>query len=149
MKRSGKKTALTAAVCVLCVLLIAAGAGKIWLDFRRGNPNQKLYGREILLSSEMSPQEREIDFAELCVFLEKNAPVVNSFYYTEYASLNPDGTDNGVYGTAPDILLKADSESYFIRERLRKQGEDIYSLENRIEWDGVLRQTYELIKEQN
>lgn len=90
MKRTGKKTALTAAVCVLCVLLIAAGAGKIWLDFRRGNPNQKLYGREILLSSEMSPQERQIDFAELCVFLEKNAPVVNSFeelYGISYESI--------------------------------------------------------------
>lgn len=62
------------------------------------------------------------------------------FYYTEYSSLNPDGTYNSVYGTAPDILLEADPESYFTRERLRESGEDIYSTENRLEWDGVLRQ---------
>lgn len=62
------------------------------------------------------------------------------FYYTEYSSLNPDGTYNSVYGTAPDILLEADPESYFTRERLRESGEDIYSPENRLEWDGVLRQ---------
>lgn len=69
------------------------------------------------------------------------------FYYTEYTSLNPDGTDNCVYGTAPDILLNADPESYFIRERLRRNGEDIYSLENRLEWDSVLRQVFELMSE--
>lgn len=71
------------------------------------------------------------------------------FYYTEYSSPNPDGTDNGVYGTAPDILLEADPESYFTRERLRESGADIYSPENRLEWDGVLRQVFELIGEQN
>ena len=68
------------------------------------------------------------------------------FYYTEYDSMNPDGTSNGVYGTAPDVFLTADAENYFIREQLRAQGEDIYSLENRLKWDGALRQTYELIK---
>lgn len=57
------------------------------------------------------------------------------------------GHSNGVYGTAPDVFLTADAENYFIREQLRVQGEDLYSLENRLKWDGVLRQIYGLIKQ--
>lgn len=90
MKRTRRKTAITAAVCVLCALLIAAGAGKLWLDFRRGNPNKSLYERKVLLSGEMSPQERAADFAELCDFLERNAPAVSGFgelYGISYESI--------------------------------------------------------------
>lgn len=105
MKRTGKKASVIAAVCVLCAALIAAVSGKIWLDFRRGNPNQKLYEREVLLAGEMSPQERAADFAELCGFLEKNAPAVSSFgelYGISYESIKT------YYGE-----LAANTETYY------------------------------------
>ncbi len=70
-------------------------------------------------------------------FLEKSGIY---YYYTEYQSFNPDGTGSSAYGTAPDIYLTDDVESYFIRKQLIDEGEDPFTAENRLKWDGVLRQ---------
>lgn len=75
-------------------------------------------------------------------FLEKSGIY---YYYTEYQSFNPDGTGSSAYGTAPDIYLTSDIENYFIRKQLIDEGKDPFTLENRLKWDGTLRQVYETV----
>ncbi len=75
-------------------------------------------------------------------FLEKSGIY---YYYTEYQSFNPDGTGSSAYGAAPDIYLTSDIENYFTRKQLIDEGEDPFTLENRLKWDGTLRQVYDII----
>ncbi len=76
-------------------------------------------------------------------FLEKSGIY---YYYTEYQSFNSDGTGSSAYGTAPDIYLTDDVENYFTRKQLIDEGEDPFTTENRLKWDGVLRQVYEYLE---
>jgi hypothetical protein len=69
------------------------------------------------------------------------------FYYTEFKYINPDGTDNSVYGTAPDSYVEVDYEHFRIKQNLILTGQDAYTYENRLKWDDVLIKTLEIIKE--
>lgn len=67
------------------------------------------------------------------------------FSFTDYKYINPDGTDNSAYGTAPDIYVTLDDELLKKRdELLLRNMNDTY--ENRLKWDTVLIETIELIK---
>ncbi|MDE6709705.1 MAG: hypothetical protein K2J76_04370, partial [Oscillospiraceae bacterium] len=68
------------------------------------------------------------------------------FYFTEFMYINPDGTDNSVYGTAPDIYSDVSVENYFLREEIRSGGENSYTIENRLKWDSVFREAVEIFK---
>lgn len=68
------------------------------------------------------------------------------FYFTEFKYINPDGTDNSVYGTAPDIYSDVSVENYFLREEIRSGGENPYTIENRFKWDSVFREAVETLK---
>lgn len=68
------------------------------------------------------------------------------FYFTEFKYINPDGTDNSVYGTAPDIYSDVSVENYFFREEIRSGGENPYTVENRLKWDSVFREAVEILK---
>lgn len=64
------------------------------------------------------------------------------FIYMPELAYNSDGSNNAVYGTAPDIYVHESSfdEDYFT-------GEDPYVYENRLKWDNVLIKALELITE--
>lgn len=68
------------------------------------------------------------------------------FYFTEFKYINPDGTDNSVYGTAPDIYFDTSVENYFLREEIRSGGENPYTIENRLKWDSVFGEAVETFK---
>lgn len=68
------------------------------------------------------------------------------FYFTGFKYINPDGTDNSVYGTAPDIYSDISVENYFLREEIRSGGENPYTIENRLKWDSVFREAVETFK---
>ena len=68
------------------------------------------------------------------------------FYFTEFKYINPDGTDNSVYGTAPDIYSDVSVENYFLREEIRSGGENPYTIENRFKWDSEFREAVETFK---
>ena len=68
------------------------------------------------------------------------------FYFTEFKYINPNGTDNSVYGTAPDIYSDVSVENYFLREEIRSGGENPYTIENRFKWDSVFREAVETFK---
>lgn len=71
-----------------------------------------------------------------------------TFFYTPYKYLNPDGSDNSVYGTAPHIYVPYTLENYQLRNKLTADGKDITSYYSRLEWkDGVLLKALELTKE--
>ena len=63
------------------------------------------------------------------------------------SAMNPDGVFSSVEGTPPDIYVQQPVEAYFKRERIKRSGEDPYTLENRLKWDNVLIKTLELINE--
>ncbi len=69
------------------------------------------------------------------------------FYYTDIKWNNNDGTDNSVYGTAPDIYIPFSEESMKLRDNIILDGEAVYTYENRLKWDNVLIETIEIIKQ--
>ena len=69
------------------------------------------------------------------------------FYYTEYKYMNPDGTDNSVYGTAPDIYVEEDYELFKKKQEIILGGGDAYSYDNHLLWDEAFIKTLKLIKE--
>lgn len=69
------------------------------------------------------------------------------YSYTPYAAMNSDKDFSSVCGTAPDVYINKNIESYFIRTGIQKSGEDPYTYENRLKWDNVLIETLEIIKE--
>ncbi len=69
------------------------------------------------------------------------------YSYTPYAAMNSDGGFSSVWGTAPDIYIQKNIESYFIRTEMQKNGKDPFTYENRLEWDNILIETLEIIKE--
>ena len=69
------------------------------------------------------------------------------FYYTDIKWNNHNGTDNSVYGTAPDIYIPYDKQASELCYDISTNGEAVYTYENRIKWgDDVLLKTIELIK---
>lgn len=71
------------------------------------------------------------------------------FYFTDYKYINPDGTDNSVYGTAPDIYVKLDENYIKKRDELILDNVNYEAYKNRLKWDSVLIETLKIIKEQN
>lgn len=70
------------------------------------------------------------------------------FYFTDYKYINPDGTDNSVYGTAPDVYAVINSGLRESRDEMILQGINCDTYENRLKWDSVLIKTIESIKEE-
>ena len=69
------------------------------------------------------------------------------FYYTDIKWNNHNGTDNSVYGTAPDIYIPYDKQAREICYDISAKGEAVYTYENRLKWDNVLIETLKIIKE--
>lgn len=69
-----------------------------------------------------------------------------AYLYTPSFSINADGENNAIYGTAPDIYKELTAENYLLRCEIEESGQDPYSYENRIKWDNVLTETIEIIK---
>lgn len=68
------------------------------------------------------------------------------FIYMPCLAFNTDGTDNSLYGTAPDIYIEQTSESFYNQRNLQMQDMDIYEYQNRLLWDNVLLHVIDLIK---
>ena len=71
------------------------------------------------------------------------------YTYTAYAAKNPNGTFSSVEGTAPDIYVEQPIEAYFKREEIKRNGEDPYTIENRLKCDSVFVKAIEIIGENN
>lgn len=69
------------------------------------------------------------------------------FYYTEYKYINTDGTDNSVYGTAPDIYVNENPNMFKIKQDIILSGGNAYDYEGHLQWDETLIKTIEMIKE--
>lgn len=80
----------------------------------------------------------------ICDYLPNSGLV---FIYMYGQAYNPNGTDNSLYGTAPDIYSFISSDSYKKCGELFDNNIDPYTYENRLKWDDVLIKTLELIKE--
>ncbi len=77
-------------------------------------------------------------------FLMDSLPESGLVYiYMPELAFNSDGSNNAIYGTAPDI---------YVREGVPAENEfasdDPYTYENRLKWDNVLIETIEIIKEE-
>lgn len=71
------------------------------------------------------------------------------FYYTNYKYVDPDGRDNSVYCTAPDVYVTLDDDFLKNRDEAIFQGESYGTYEKRLGWDSVLSETLEMINEVN
>ena len=60
------------------------------------------------------------------------------FCYMFGKGINEDGTDNSLYGTAPDIYSYISVEGYHKRDALLEEEIDPYTYENRLKWDDTL-----------
>lgn len=65
------------------------------------------------------------------------------YIYMPSTANNSDGTSNIIYGTAPDIYIENNAESYIARQKIA----DFSAYKNRLKWDNVLIETLEIIKE--
>lgn len=70
-----------------------------------------------------------------------------AYLYTPSFSINSDGENNAIYGTAPDIYKELTAENYLLRCEIEENGQDPYTYENRMKWDNMLTETIEMIKE--
>lgn len=70
-----------------------------------------------------------------------------AYQYTPSFSINANGENNAIYGTAPDIYKELTVENYLLRCEIEENGQDPYTYENRLKWDNVLTETIEMIKE--
>lgn len=69
------------------------------------------------------------------------------FYFTDYKYINPDGMDNSVYGTAPDIYIRLNDDLIKKRDELILQNINYEIYENRLKWDDVLIETLKIIND--
>jgi hypothetical protein len=69
------------------------------------------------------------------------------FYYTPIKWINKDGTDNSAYGTKPDLYFEYDSKYLETLNSIYLSGEAIFTYESRLQYDNVLIETLEIIKE--
>lgn len=70
-----------------------------------------------------------------------------AYLYTPSFSINADGENNAVYGTAPDIYKELTAKNYLLQCEIKESGQDPYTYENRLKWDNVLTETIEMIAE--
>lgn len=75
----------------------------------------------------------------------ENSGWVFSFYPCQ--AMNADGTNNAVIGTAPDIYKTQSVESFYRQRSLEREGIDTETYENRLQWDNVLIETLDSIRE--
>jgi C-terminal processing protease CtpA/Prc len=61
-------------------------------------------------------------------------------------SLNDEGKCSSLYGTAPHVMLEQTKDDYIKQLELIKNNEDIGSLENKLIYDTILKETIERIK---
>lgn len=79
-----------------------------------------------------------------CIDVMPNSHML--FQFQNSQAFNSDGTDNSVYGTAPDIYIAHTFESIAKRAQLLREGENIMSYESRLKWDNILIETLEIIE---
>ncbi len=63
------------------------------------------------------------------------------YIYMPELAFNSDGSNNAIYGTAPDIYVREG-----VPDKKDFSSEDPYTYENRLKWDNVLTETLEIIK---
>ena len=68
------------------------------------------------------------------------------YYYSASVCLNPDGTDNSLYGTEPEIRCRQSIGGYYKRMHMLSELKDADKPENRLEWDDVLKNAYYICK---
>jgi hypothetical protein len=69
------------------------------------------------------------------------------FYFSPYKFINPDGSDNSVYGTTPDIYSNISFKGYLKRQKLLLDNQQAYTYSASLRWDDVLIKALEIIKE--
>ncbi|MBQ8781107.1 MAG: S41 family peptidase [Oscillospiraceae bacterium] len=69
-----------------------------------------------------------------------------SMAYYPAIAFNPDGTNNSVYGTEPDIYISYSFEDDIILNDMLRNGEDPYTYENRLKWDNALLKAIEVFE---
>ncbi len=79
----------------------------------------------------------------ICDYLPNSGLV---FTYMFGKAYNDDGTDNSLYGTAPDIYSTIKAEGYIKRDELVNEGKDPYTYENRLVWDTVLVEALQIME---
>ncbi|WP_044975755.1 S41 family peptidase [Ruminococcus sp. HUN007] len=68
------------------------------------------------------------------------------YYYNAAVCFNDDGTDNSLYGTAPEISCRQSKDGYIMRCAMLDEGKDPYRFGNRLLWDDVLKKAYDICK---
>lgn len=74
----------------------------------------------------------------------KNSGLVYIFYPSK--ALNPEGMNNAVTGTNPDIYIAQSEQSFYSQRKICEEGGDCEMYENRLEWDNVLLETLDIIR---
>lgn len=69
------------------------------------------------------------------------------FSYNPSLLFNLDGTNNSVYGTAPDHYIPLDENAALLAYEISSRGGDPYTYENRLEWDNTLNAALAMINE--
>jgi hypothetical protein len=69
------------------------------------------------------------------------------FIYYPAVANNPDGTNNSVYGTSPDIRVMQSIDSFYRQRELALDGHNIAEYETMLQYDDVLNTTIRLITE--
>ena len=69
----------------------------------------------------------------------ENSGIVYTYYPCKVDNL--DGTNNGIYGTSPDIYIPQTVESFMKQRELDAEGIDTSTYESRLEWDNILIET--------
>lgn len=59
----------------------------------------------------------------------------------------PDGSDNSVYGTQPDIYVNLNEEGFCLYNEMITSQNDISSFESKLKYDTVLKYCTDIIQE--
>ena len=68
------------------------------------------------------------------------------YYYNAAVCFNDDGTDNSLYGTAPEIRCRQSKDGYITRCAISGDGKDPGRFDNRLQWDDVLKKAYDICR---
>ena len=68
------------------------------------------------------------------------------FIYTPGGALNPDGSDNSVCGTKPDIYVTQSIDDFYTYHMLLNDHADILDFDTRLKYDTVLRSSIRTMK---
>lgn len=79
----------------------------------------------------------------VCDYLPNSGLV---YIYMFGKAYNEDGTDNSLYGTAPDVYSYITPEGYGKCSEMISAGEDPFTFENRQKWDDVLIRALEMFR---